>query len=146
MRSPSQLEMNPKLPATTREKQRDSPSTQDEALFQSSVSRKTPHFFLKCDRVLVTLDASQEGPQDTRPCERNTEFPTTTQEEPRFPLLILRWGSCFVCKGIPMFPSHLRRRPVSYPKSFSLLCFPFFVPGYIKLLIVFPFSSVTYLT
>ena len=43
------------------------PSTRDEALFQSSVLRETPRSLLKCERVLDTLDATQEGPQDTRP-------------------------------------------------------------------------------
>ena len=43
------------------------PSTRDEALFQSSVSRETPCSLLKCERVLDTLDATQEGPRDTRP-------------------------------------------------------------------------------
>ena len=43
------------------------PSKRDEALFQSSVSRETPCSLLKCKRVLDTLDATQEGPQDTRP-------------------------------------------------------------------------------
>ena len=43
------------------------PSTRDEALFQSSVSRETPRSLLKCKRVLDTLDATQEGPRDTHP-------------------------------------------------------------------------------
>ena len=43
------------------------PSTRDEAVFQSSVSRETPRSLLKCKRVLDTLDATQEGPRDTRP-------------------------------------------------------------------------------
>ena len=34
---------------------------------QSSVSRETPHSLLKCERVLDTLDATQEGPRDTHP-------------------------------------------------------------------------------
>ena len=43
------------------------PSMRDEALFQSSASRETPCSLLKCKKVLDTLDATQEGPQDTRP-------------------------------------------------------------------------------
>ena len=43
------------------------PSTRDEALFQSSVLRETPRSLLKRERVLDTLDETQEGPQDTRP-------------------------------------------------------------------------------
>ena len=43
------------------------PSTRDEALFQSSVSRETPRSLLKCKQVLDTLDATQEGPRDTHP-------------------------------------------------------------------------------
>ena len=48
----------------------------DEALFQSSVSREIPRSLRKRERILDTLHATQEGPQDTRPHVRGTlSFP-----------------------------------------------------------------------
>ena len=89
------------------------PSTGDEALFQSSVSERS---LLKCERVLDTLDAPQEGPEIPVPTKeeprvshhnsRRAPFsPFSNRDEGRFP--------CFVRKGIPTSLSDLRRRPVS---------------------------------
>ena len=59
----------------------------DEALFQSSVSREMPRSLWKHERVLDTLDATQEGPRDTRPHSR----------------------------GTPSFPAHLNLSPFATP-------------------------------
>ena len=64
---------------------------QDEALFQCGTSREIPPFLLSLEGVLNTFDATQEVCPS--PLERNTNVPTTTQEEPRFSLLISRGGS-----------------------------------------------------
>ena len=67
LKSLSQLVLNPKLPAILEKNHNILTSTRDEALFQSSVLRETPRSLLKRERVLDTLDETQEGPQDTRP-------------------------------------------------------------------------------
>ena len=41
------------------------PSTRDEALFRCSVSREIPHSLFSLERVLDTLDATQEVPLNT---------------------------------------------------------------------------------
>ena len=61
--------------------------------FSRAVSREKTHIPSWNAKGYLTPLMQLRGPQDTRPCERNTKFPTTTQEEPRFPLLISRWGS-----------------------------------------------------
>ena len=67
------------------------PSMRDEALFQSSVSRETPRSLLKRERVFDTLDATQEGPQDTHPHSRGTpSFMSQLKKSPVFPLHNLR--------------------------------------------------------
>ena len=47
-------------------------SMRDEALFQSSVSREMPRSLWKHERVLDTLDATQEVPQHTHPHSSGT--------------------------------------------------------------------------
>ena len=93
------------------------PSMRDEALFQSSVSREMPRSLWKHERVLDTLDATQEGPRDTRPHSRGTpSFPEHLNLSPfatRFP--------CFLWKGIPTFPSSLKRRLASQWNSSGTL-------------------------
>ena len=84
-----------------------------EALFPWSVSREIPHSLLSLERVLDTLDATQEVPRHNRlhsrgrPCvplqlKKSPVFPSSCRDEGPFP--------CFVGKGIPAFPSHLKRR------------------------------------
>ena len=66
----------------------------DEALSLCEVARESPPSFLSLKRFLDTLDATQEvPPKYPSPLEWNTKFPATTQEKPRFALLILTWGS-----------------------------------------------------
>ena len=89
------------------------PSTRDEALCCCNISSENPPFLLSLERVIDTLDATQEVPQHTRLHSRGTPsvppqlkkspvFPSSSRDEGPFP--------CFVGKGIPDFPSHLKRR------------------------------------
>ena len=58
----------------------------DEALFQSSVSREILCSLLKCERVLDTLDETQDVHQHSRPHSRGTRsFPTHLNLSPLFP-------------------------------------------------------------
>ena len=109
----SYLERNLKFPATTREKQDILPSTLDEAIFGCSVLREIPPSLLSLERVLDTLEATQEIPRHTHLHSRGTPrvppqlkktlgFPSSSRHEGPFP--------CFVGKGIPTFLRHLKWR------------------------------------
>ena len=74
------------------------PSTQDEALFHCSVSREIPPSLLSLERVLDTLEATQEVPVFTRLHSRGT---------PSVPPQLKK------CTG---FPPHLEMR-VHFPAS-----------------------------
>ena len=85
----------------------------DEALFHCGISREIPPSHLSPERVLDTLEATQEVPRHTRLHSRGTpmvqpqlkkspSFPSSSQEEGPFP--------CFVGKGILTFPSCLKSR------------------------------------
>ena len=85
----------------------------NEALFCCGISREIPPSLLSLKRVLDTLDATQEVPRHTRLHSRGTPsippqlkkspvFPSSSRDEGPFP--------CFVGRGIPAFPSHLKRR------------------------------------
>ena len=89
------------------------PSTRDEALFCCGVSREIPPSLLRLERVLETLEATQEVLQHTRlhlkgtprvpsQLKKSPGFPSSSQDNGPFP--------CFVRKGIPASPSHLKRR------------------------------------
>ena len=89
------------------------PSMPDQALFLSSVSREMLPFLLSLERVLDTLEATQEVPPHTNlhsrgtprvspQLKKSTGFPSSSQEVCPFP--------CFVGKGIQEFPSHLKKR------------------------------------
>ena len=76
-------------------------------------SREIPTSLLSLERVLDSLEATQEVPQYTSLLSRGTPrvspqlknspgFPSSSREEDPFP--------CFVGKGIPGFLSHLKRR------------------------------------
>ena len=69
------------------------PSTRDEALFCCGVSKEIPHSHFSLERILTPLRQLKKFPDIAVSNERNTEGPATTQEEPRFCLLILRGGS-----------------------------------------------------
>ena len=110
LRSPSQLERNTKFPEKTQEIH---PSMPDEALSRCSVWREIPPSLLSLKRVHDTLYATQEVPQHTCLYSRGTAsflpqlkkspvFPSSSRDEGPFP--------CFFCKGIPTFPSYLKRR------------------------------------
>ena len=62
------------------------PSTWDEALFGSGISREIPPYLLSLERVLDTLDATQEVHQHTRLQLRGTlSFPPQLKKSPIFP-------------------------------------------------------------
>ena len=89
------------------------PSKPDEAIFHYSVSREIPRSLLSPEKVLDTLEATQEVPRHTSlhlsvaprfPLQpkKSPGFLSSFQEEGPFP--------CFIGKGIPAFPSHFKRR------------------------------------
>ena len=88
------------------------PSMRDEALFCCGVSREIPHSLFRLKRVLDILEATQEVPRisvSTREehrgsshLKKNPIFPSSSRVGGPFP--------CFFRKGIPKFPSHLKRR------------------------------------
>ena len=95
------------------ESQKILPSTRDNALFRCGVLREIPPSLLSLERVLDTLEATQEVHHNSRLHSRGTlrvpphfkkspGFPSSTREEGPFP--------CFVRKGIPAFLSHIKRR------------------------------------
>ena len=89
------------------------PSTRDDALFPSGVSREISPSLLSLERVLDTLDASQEVPQHTCLHLRGTpRVPPRLNKSPVFPSSSRDEGPlpCFVGKGIPAFPLSLKRR------------------------------------
>ena len=49
--------------------------------------QRKPTFPLDLESVLDTLYETPEVPKIPSPLERNSEFPTTSKEEPRFPRL-----------------------------------------------------------
>ena len=95
-----------------KKKQEIHPLTQTEALFRCSVSRGMPPSLLGLEWVLDTLEATQKvhrynnlhsrgTPRIPPQLKKSAGFPSSSQEEGPFP--------CFVRKGIPGFPSHLKR-------------------------------------
>ena len=75
--------------------------------------REIPPFLLTLERVLDTLDATQEVPRHTRlhwsgtqsippQLKKSPVFPSSSRDEGPFP--------CFIGKGIPAFPLHLMRK------------------------------------
>ena len=85
---------------------------QDEALCRCAVLREIPPSLFSFERVLDNLETTQEVPQNTRLHSRGTPgvppllkkspgFSSSSGEEGQFP--------CFVGKGIPVFPSNLKR-------------------------------------
>ena len=84
----------------------------DKAPFHCGVSREIEPFFLSLERVLDTLDETQEVPRYTCLYLRGTPsvlpqlkksliFPSSSRDEGPFP--------CFVGKGILVFLSDLKR-------------------------------------
>ena len=89
------------------------PSTRNEAPFRCSISREIPHSLLSLERVLDTLYATQEVPRHTHVLSRGTpSFPPQLKKSLVFHSSSRDEGPflCFVYKGIPTFPLHLRRR------------------------------------
>ena len=85
----------------------------DEVVFHCDVSGAIPPSLLSLERVLDTLEATQEVPRHPLLLSRGTKrvppqlkkspsSPSSSQEEGPFP--------CFFGEGIPKFPSHLKRR------------------------------------
>ena len=114
-----QHEWVPEVPVATREEFQGScrnSRNPDSPPFCCRVSREIPPSLLSLERVLDTLYATQEVSRHTRLHSRGTlSFPPQLKKSPGFPSSSRDEGPipCFVCKGIPTFPSHLRRRPVS---------------------------------
>jgi len=84
LKSPSELERNPKFPAATRENQEILPSTPDEALFRYSVSREILPSLLSLKGYLTPFMQLKKFPDIPPALKRNNEFLATTQEEPHF--------------------------------------------------------------
>ena len=113
----------PEVPVITREepqvsshnsrKTRKFSPPRDEALFRCGNSREIPPFLLSLERVLDTLMASQEVSWHTSLHSRGTpNIPPQLKKIPSFPSSSRDYGPfpCFVGKGIPAVPSHLKRR------------------------------------
>ena len=85
----------------------------DEALFHCSVLIEIPLSLLSLERALDTLDATQEVPRHTRLHWSGTQsIPPQLKKSPVFPSLSRDEGPfpCFIGKGIPALPSHLKKR------------------------------------
>ena len=113
-------EMVPEVPGVTREESKISccnsrkiRTFSPQGLFRCSVTREIPPFFLSLESVLDTLAATQEVPRHTRLYSRGISSvlpqlkkspvsPSSSRDEGPFP--------CFIRKGIPALPSHLKRR------------------------------------
>ena len=108
-RIPPQLEKNHVFPT----------SSQDEALACYGVSRKEPRSVLKCETVLCTLDATPNVPGHAGLTRQEHRGSRTTSSEHLLPSCLRQEGlfPCFVWKGFPTFPVHLRMRPVSQGNS-----------------------------
>ena len=86
---------------------------QDETLFHCSISREIPPSLLLLERVIDTLDATQEVPRHYRLYSRGTmKVPAQLKKSPVFASSSRVEGPfpCFVEKGILAFPSHLKGR------------------------------------
>ena len=66
------------------------PCTLEEALLCCSVSKESPRFLWNSKGSSTFFTKLQKFKRYLSQLERNTEFPTTSQEEPRFPRLNLR--------------------------------------------------------
>ena len=99
-RIPPQLEKNHVFPT----------SSQDEALACYGVSRKEPRSVLKCETVLCTLDATPNVPGHAGLTRQEHRGSRTTSSEHLLPSCSRQEGlfPCFVWKGFPTFPAHLR--------------------------------------
>ena len=84
-----------------------------EALFCCSVPRGIPPSLLSPKRFLDTLEATQEVPRHPRLPSRGTlRVPSQLKKSPGSPSSSREEGPfpCFVGEGMPVFPSHLKRR------------------------------------
>ena len=116
LRSTSQLDRNPKLPTKPRGKPQDSPLNARWGPFPLQYLKRSPMFpFETQNGTRHPLWNSGNFPTYPFPLKRNTDFPGTPQSEPLCPSSSRDEGRflCFVWKGIPTFPLHLKRRPVS---------------------------------
>ena len=88
-------------------------SMRDEALSLCGAARESQPSFLSLERVLDTLDVTQEVPRHTHLHLKGTPcVPPQLKNSPFSPLSSPDEGPipCSVGKGIPAFPSHLKRR------------------------------------
>ena len=93
LRLPSQLKRNPKLPATARDKPRDSSLSARWSPFTLQRLESNTEFQLETRKEAWLLYANQEVPQDT--CHNLIGTPSSlpqSREEHRVPHLISRWG------------------------------------------------------
>ena len=88
------------------------------------VSREVPCSVLKCETVFDTLMRQQKFPDTLGSLEVNTKGPGTTSSEPLLPSCSWQESRfpCFLWKGFPAFPLHLRMRPVSGGNSRLSMC------------------------
>ena len=106
------------------------PSTRAEALFCCSISRKIPPCVLSPERVLETLEATQEVPRHPPMPSRGTlKVPPQLKKSPGTSSSSREEGPFpgFVGEGILAFPSHLRRRrsPLDALEELQGLCHHF---------------------
>ena len=124
LKSTLQLERNPKLHAKPQGKPWDSPLNARWGPFPLQHLKRNPTFPLKTwNSTQHPLGNSRSYPTYPSSLERNTQFPRTPQSEPLCPASSGDEGQfpCFVWKGIPMFPLHLKRRLVSHWNSTGTL-------------------------
>ena len=74
---------------------------------------------MKCETVLCTLDATPNVPGHAGLTRQEHRGSRTTSSEHLLPSCLRQEGlfPCFVWKGFPTFPAHLRMRPVSRVNS-----------------------------
>ena len=79
---------------------------------------------LKCETVLCTLDATPNVPGHAGLTRQEHRGSRTTSSEHLLPSCSRQEGlfPCFVWKGFPTFPVHLRMRPVSRGNSRRATC------------------------
>ena len=111
-----QLERNPKLPATTPRKRRNSCLHALGGPLTLQCFQRKPMFPLELERVLDTLYETPEVSRDICPHWRGMQkFPPQVKKCPIFPNSSRDEGRlpCSTWKGMTMSPSHLERRLVS---------------------------------
>ena len=102
------------------------PSTRDEDLLHCSVSKKSNVPSWNTEEYLTPFMKPQKFPTYPPSLESNADFPTTTQEEPHFPLLSSRRGSisllCLERNGeVPVIPQEEASLNLNLERSLGVL-------------------------